>query len=165
MNGEVSEHRLLKDYPSENFCDTLLVKFKHIQSARYTLISIVKVVYFFGLKLLYLLRLNSLYNFSHSPTDSMLRIWKSHFVPLTTSSVTSSTKLKSATSIATPCECTLKFKSSPTWSSFFCFLAHLTKVKMGLCNHEMSPSSLLSSSLALASVGGLLIAVLKMELL
>ena len=36
LNGEVSEHRLMKDYPSENFCDTLLVKFKHIQSARYT---------------------------------------------------------------------------------------------------------------------------------
>ena len=36
LNGEVSEHRPMKNYPSENFCDTLLVKFKHIQSARYT---------------------------------------------------------------------------------------------------------------------------------
>ncbi len=35
--GEIEEHRALKDYPSEEFSETLLVKFKKIQSARYSI--------------------------------------------------------------------------------------------------------------------------------
>ena len=33
-SGEIEEHRILKDYPSEEFSETLLLKFKKIQSAR-----------------------------------------------------------------------------------------------------------------------------------
>ena len=35
QHGKVAEHKLLKNYPTEEFCDTLLVKFTRIQSARY----------------------------------------------------------------------------------------------------------------------------------